>query len=57
MLPDLWDDKIAGLIRSGALVCPDEVARELEKRDDAVRAWTKVRGNMFVPIDEDILAQ
>jgi Domain of unknown function (DUF4411) len=54
VLPDLWDEKIDSVIRSGGLVSPDEVLRELERRDDAVHASAKARSGLFVPIDDEM---
>jgi hypothetical protein len=38
----------------GVIVSPDEVLRDLAKKDDRVHAWAKTQSKMFVPLDEPI---
>ena len=51
--PALWH-RIDQAIASGTLCAPDEVLREIEKRDDSLHAWAKARTQLFVPIDDAI---
>lgn len=53
VLPPLWD-KLDLFASSGVAISPDEVLRELSKKDDALHGWAKKRPKMFVPLDEDI---
>lgn len=50
--PRLWE-QIENLIAKGELVSPDEVLRELEKRDDDLFDWAKQQKGLFVALDEE----
>ena len=52
VFPTLWSN-LASLIDSGSIVASIEVRTELERKDDEVLAWTKLREHMYVPIDEE----
>jgi hypothetical protein len=65
VFPSVWTH-IDTLITSGDLRAPEEVLKELSKKDDKAHAWAKQRrkNNLFVPLDiniqkavADILAQ
>lgn len=53
ILPSLWTN-LEEMIASGELISPDEVLTELSQKDDAVHAWAKTNGSLFVPLDEDV---
>jgi uncharacterized protein DUF4411 len=45
--PDLWE-RIVALIEEQRIVAPDEVFRELGRKDDQLKAWAKVHRQVFV---------
>jgi len=52
----LWD-KLDAEIRASSIVCPDEVYRELERRDDPLFRWVKDRKDaLFVPLERTLQA-
>ncbi len=53
VFPSLWD-KLAECVASGVLRCSEEVYVELEKKDDGLHDWLKLRKEVLVSIDEDI---
>ena len=54
--PALWErlDEIYDL---GRLFASEEVLRELEKKDDAVHAWAAERRDLFLPMNDGVVAQ
>lgn len=47
---------LAELIKAGRLISPEEVFKEIEKKDDEIFAWCKIyKGMMFVPNNNEIL--
>lgn len=56
VLPPLWD-KLDGFAATGKAISPDEVLKELSKKDDALYKWTKRRPALFVPLDTDVQVQ
>ncbi|HTR72333.1 MAG TPA: DUF4411 family protein [Solirubrobacteraceae bacterium] len=53
IFPGLWRN-LDDLIIQKRVLCPDEVRVELEKQDDELSQWVKVRPHMFVPLDDTI---
>jgi Domain of unknown function (DUF4411) len=53
VFPSLWD-KLAECVTAGVLKCSEEVYVELEKKDDGLHDWLKVRKEVIVPIEEEI---
>jgi hypothetical protein len=51
--PSFWE-RLDGLIRADRLVSPDEVRREVSKKDDVLREWLAQRLQMFIDLEEDI---
>ena len=54
--PGLWD-RIHGLVEESRIISPDEVLREVARKDDAVHAWVKARSKLFVRLDGSFLAR
>lgn len=48
-----WE-RYEDLVASGDAVAIEEVYKEIEKKDDELLEWTKVRREMFVPLETDI---
>jgi hypothetical protein len=50
LFPRLWGhlSKAAG---AGVVMCPDEVATELERKEDGLYKWAKAQTSLFVPLD------
>lgn len=56
VFPSLWD-KLAVSIEAGVLRCSEEVYVEIEKKDDGLHDWLRVRRpTVVVPIDREIQA-
>jgi hypothetical protein len=55
VFPTIWTELDASSKRGEILVI-DEVLRELERKDDEIYKWVKQRGEMIVPIDQQIQA-
>jgi hypothetical protein len=55
VFPSLWE-KLAERVADGVLKCSEEVYVELQKKDDGLHDWLKVRKEVLVPIDEEIQA-
>lgn len=53
VFPSLWD-KLAECVASGVLRCSEEVYVELEKKDDGLHGWLKLRKEVLVSINEDV---
>jgi hypothetical protein len=54
VFPSVWAH-IDILITSGDLRAPEEVLKELSKKDDKAHAWARKRkDNLFVPLDTEI---
>jgi len=51
--PGVWE-QMARLADAGQLLFIDEVARELERKDDGAHAWVKGRAGAVIDIDEPI---
>jgi hypothetical protein len=53
ILPDL-PELLEALVVDGRLLIPEEVVRELKKKDDELTAWVKKNKAAVVPLDGDI---
>ena len=53
IVPDL-PDMLHDLATEGRLLIPEDVAKELSKKDDDLTAWVKGQGSAVVPLDEAI---
>jgi hypothetical protein len=42
------------MIKADALIAPEEVLREIEKKEDELHKWAKARERMFHPLDEAV---
>lgn len=42
------------MIRTGNIICPDEVHVELKRQEDGLAAWAKQQDQLLVPLDEEI---
>jgi hypothetical protein len=51
--PSFWGS-LDGLIRADRLLSPDEVRREVSKKDEGLREWLAQRLQMFIELEEDI---
>lgn len=56
VLPPLWE-KLDSFAATGVAICPDEVLKELSKKDDALHMWAKKRPKLFLPLDVQIQAE
>jgi hypothetical protein len=56
VFPSLWEN-IEGLITADRIICPDEVFRELGRKDDGIAKWAKAQGKMFRPLEGDLLSK
>lgn len=54
VFPQLWAG-IATLIAEGRLICPEEVAHELDKRSKDLAAWMVAAGPIVVATDQEIV--
>src|SRR3954447_22504517 len=52
----LWG-RIEGLVQENRLIGPDEVLREVEAKDDDLKAWCRRHKQMFRRTDEPIWAE
>lgn len=50
LFPRLWAH-LAKAASAGVVMCPDEVATELERKDDGLYKWAKAQSTLFVPLD------
>jgi predicted nucleic acid-binding protein len=53
VFPGLWV-KLDALIAQQEVLCADEVRVELERQEDDLAKWIKVRPQLFVPLDDAI---
>jgi hypothetical protein len=53
VFPGLWE-KLNDYAAHQAIVCPEEVRYEIEKKEDRLHEWVKARPYLFVPLDEQI---
>lgn len=53
--PTFWRN-LDKLIADGRAASPDEVLREIEKKDDALHGWCKTKNGLFIPLEEDVQA-
>jgi hypothetical protein len=53
VFPGLWV-KLDALIAQQEVLCADEVRVELERQEDELAKWIKVRPQLFVPLDDAI---
>jgi Domain of unknown function (DUF4411) len=53
IFPGLWRN-LDDLITRQQILCPDEVRVELERQEDDLSRWVKLRPHMFVPLDDVI---
>jgi Domain of unknown function (DUF4411) len=51
--PTFWA-KMEGLVSASRIVAPDEVLREVEKKDDVLKSWCKKNGRLFHPLDQEV---
>jgi len=56
VFPKFWE-LMDQLVAEKRILAPDEVLRELAKKDDALHKWAKARTDVFVPFDESLLAK
>jgi hypothetical protein len=49
----LWKN-LEQLINNENIICPDEVLRELEKKEDELYKWAKQREKLFYPLDDQL---
>lgn len=56
LFPGLWL-KVEGLIMQGRLCAPEEVRRELEKKDDDTKKWARSQGGLFVQDSSDLIRE
>ena len=50
----LWEEKLPSCVSAGILKTSEEVAVEMQKKDDGLYQWLKAQPGLIVPIDEDI---
>lgn len=55
VFPPLWS-KLEEMIHGEQLAAPDEVLRELSKKEDDLFKWAKKNDRLFVPLDATIQA-
>ena len=53
VFPGLWE-AIEELISSGFLICPKEVLREIEKKEDELFAWAKIQKGFVISDEETV---
>jgi rRNA-processing protein FCF1 len=53
VFPTLWT-KLEEMVDAKKVVAPDEVLRELEKKEDALHDWAKKNIQLFLPLDSAI---
>lgn len=51
--PSFWA-KMESLVGSSRIVSPDEVLREVEKKDDVLHKWCKKQGRLFHPLHQEV---
>ena len=56
VFPSFWE-QLDLWAQESRLVSPDEVLRELEKREDGLWAWARQRAYLFRPLDSDVEEQ
>jgi hypothetical protein len=54
--PALWE-RLDEIYRRRRLFASEEVLRELEKKDDAVHTWASERPDMFLPMNDGVVAE
>lgn len=52
VFPGLWD-RLATMIEDGEIQSPDEVGREIAKKDDGLNEWVKEHAQLLVPLDDE----
>lgn len=55
VFPGLWA-RLDELAADAELLAPDEVLRELERKEDELHRWAKARPHIFLALDEPIQA-
>jgi hypothetical protein len=55
VFPQLWT-KLEEMIHAKQLIAPDEVLKELSKKEDDPHHWAKRNGTLFLPLDSKIQA-
>ncbi|MBK6495913.1 MAG: DUF4411 family protein [Gemmatimonadetes bacterium] len=50
VVPTMWE-RLSDLAATGTIVCPDEVLREVLKKDDSLSKWVKGVKGLIVPLD------
>ena len=53
VFPTLWT-RLEEMARSGRIVAPDEVMKELSRKDDDLFNWARLNENLFIPLDTAI---
>jgi Domain of unknown function (DUF4411) len=48
--PGVWE-KVDELIAAGRFCSPDEVSKEVSRKDDELKEWVKTHRGMFIPVD------
>lgn len=56
LFPTFWN-QLDKLISSGSVISTDLVKQELERRDDDLYKWVKLRENLFQPLDLEIQSE
>ena len=53
VFPALWKN-LEAMIEAEELIAPEEVLREIEKKEDDLHKWAKAHGSMFYTLDEPV---
>ncbi len=53
VFPALWKN-LEAMIEAEELIAPEEVLREIEKKEDELHKWVKSHEKMFHPLDEAV---
>ena len=53
VFPALWKN-LEAMIEDEELIAPEEVLREIEKKEDELHKWAKAQERMFHPLDEAV---
>src|ERR1035438_6830555 len=55
VFPPLWT-KLEDMIHAKQLIAPDEVLKELSKKEDDLHTWAKKNDALFLPLDSKLQA-
>jgi hypothetical protein len=53
VFPALWE-RLEGLLDDGAIICSDEVLRELAKQEDDLTKWLRTKPESFIELGEEV---